>query len=204
MAAQLRIAVADDEVDMRQFLERFIPHLGHVVSSVAATGRQLVEHCRTAAPDLIITDVKMPEMSGLEAVEAVGRFASIPSILLTAHSDERNVARARELGVMAYLVKPITERHLAPAIVLARRHFEEAQRLRAEAAELRQALEDRKLIERAKGVLTHRSGLSEETAYQRMRRLATSSNRKLVDIARQVLQAEEMLRAVEVADGGNT
>jgi response regulator NasT len=195
--APLRIAVADDDADTREFLEKFVPRLGHTVSSVARTGKELVEHCRRQPPDLIITDVKMPELSGLEAVEAVNRDAPVPAILLTGHSAPGWVEKARDIGVMAYLMKPVTEEDLAPAIALARRHFEEVRALRRESAELRQALEDRKLIERAKGAVGRRCGLGEADAYQRMRKLATSHSRKMVEVAQQVLAAEEAFRAIE-------
>ena len=200
-APPLRIAVADDEADTRDFLERFIPTLGHAVSSVAADGRQLVEHCKAVPPDLIIADVKMPGMTGLEAIEAVNRRAAVPAILLTGHTDDLTVARARDAGVLAYLVKPVTEADLGPAITLARRHFEDLQALRKESADLRQSLEDRKVIERAKGAVTRRAGVSEGEAYLRMRKVASNANRKLVDVARQILTAEEVFHALEAVEG---
>ena len=197
MTNPLRIAVADDDADMRLFLERFIPLLGHKLSSVASTGAELVEQCRAAVPDLIVTDVKMPGLSGLEAVEAVSQFAAVPSILLTGHPDRAVTERLRDRGVMAYLVKPVTEDDLAPAIALAHQQFVEVRQLRKEAAELRQSLEDRKLIERAKGAVTRRVGLAEADAYTRLRRLATNSNRRLAEIAQQVLAAEDVFRTIE-------
>lgn len=197
----LRIAVAEDDRDIRDFLERMIPTLGHTVSSVAGNGRELVEQCRTAAPDLIIADVRMPGLTGLEAVEQVNKTTPVPAILLTGHPDERSVEKAREIGVMAYLLKPVTETDLAPAIALARRHFDEVQALKKESAELRQALEDRKVIERAKGAVTRRCGLTEADAYARLRRLASNHNRKLVEVARQVLAAEEIYQSLEAESG---
>ncbi|HJZ91751.1 MAG TPA: response regulator [Gemmataceae bacterium] len=199
-ASPLKIAVADDDRDVRDFLERFVPVLGHTVHSVARTGRELLEHCRVSAPDLIIADVKMPDMTGLEAVEAVNRIAAIPAILVTGHAVPAWLDKAKELGVMAYLMKPVTEHDLAPAIALARRQFDEVQALRREAADLRQALEDRKVIERAKGAVTRRVGVSEDEAYRRMRKLASNHNRKLVEVAHQVLSAEEVFAALEQAD----
>ena len=109
--------------------------------------------------------------------------------------------RARDAGVMAYLLKPVTEADLAPAIALARRQFEDVQALRREAADLRQALEDRKVVERAKGAVTRRCGLSEAEAYRRLRKLATDGGRKLADVAHQVLAAEAAFAAVEAAGG---
>lgn len=199
-AATLRIAIADDDQDVRDFLVRFIPLLGHTVSSAAATGRELVEQCRQSPPDLVIADVKMPDMSGLEAVEAINKFLQVPTILVTGHAVPAWLEKAKELGVMAYLVKPVTEHDLAPAIALARRHFEEVQALRKESAELRQALEDRKVIERAKGAVGRRCGVNKNEAYRRMRKLASNANRKMVDVARDILAAEEVFHGLEVAD----
>jgi AmiR/NasT family two-component response regulator len=199
-AATLRIAIADDDQDVRDFLERFLPILGHTVSSTATTGKELVEQCRRSVPDLIITDVKMPDMTGLAAVEAIGKYAAVPTILVTGHAVPGWLEKAKELGVMAYLVKPVTEHDLAPAIALARRHFEELQALRKESAELRQALEERKLIERAKGAVTRRCGVNEDEAYRRMRKVASNANRKMVDVAREILAAEETFHRVEAVD----
>src|SRR5207237_10321391 len=120
-----------------------------------------------------------------------------PAICRTGHADEGSVGKVREVGVMAYLLKPVSEHDLAPAIALARRHFEEVQALRKESADLRQALEERKVIERAKGAVTRRCGLGEAEAYARLRRLASNHNRKLIDVARQVMTADEVFQALE-------
>ena len=201
MHPPLRIAIAEDDPDTRAFLERAVPALGHAVSSVAADGRELVAQCAAAAPDLILTDVRMPGLSGLDAVAAVNRVAPVPAVLLTGYTDPPLVARALELGVLSYLVKPVTEAALGPAIALARRQFEEVRGLRREAAELRQALEDRKLVERAKGAVARRAGLPEAEAYARLREMASRGNRKLAEVARVVIAAEEVFSDLERADG---
>lgn len=199
-AAMLRIAIADDDRDVREFLQRFVPLLGHSVNSVATTGLELVDQVRQSPPDLIIADVKMPDMTGLEAVEAISRIAPVPVILVTGHAVPAWLEKAKDLGVMAYLVKPVTEHDLAPAIALARRHFEEVQALRKESAELKQALEERKLVERAKGAVTRRCAVNESEAYRRMRKVASNANRKMVDVAREILAAEEMFHRMETVD----
>ncbi len=195
--APLRVAVADDDRDVRDFLEKFLPRLGYAVNSVAKTGKELVEQCRANRPDLIIADLKMPEMSGLDAIEAVNADGPVPAVLLTGHTDAASVERAEHVGVMAYLVKPVAEDALGPALALARRQFDVIQSLRAESADLRRSLEDRKLVERAKGAVVRRVGLSEDEAYRRLRRMATDSNRKLIDVAKQVMAAEDAFREVE-------
>jgi AmiR/NasT family two-component response regulator len=186
MSQSLRIAVADDEADTREFLERYLPRLGHQVASVAENGRQLVEQCRLHRPDLIITDVRMPGLDGLDAVQTI-----------TAYAEPDWVERARNAGVFAYLVKPVTEKELGPAISLAWLQFEQFQSLRREAADLRQSLEDRKVIERAKGIVTRRLGVPEAEAFRRLRKCASDHNKKLVEVAQQILTAEEVFHALD-------
>lgn len=114
MTRRLRIAVADDEPDMREYFGRILPRLGHDVVAVAATGRELVERCRETRPDLIITDIKMPDLDGLAAVEELG--GGVPVIVVTGYQDSAHRARARCADVCAYLLKPVTGEKLRAAI----------------------------------------------------------------------------------------
>jgi response regulator NasT len=191
MESRLRIAVADDEPDMREYFEKILPRLGHQVVSAAETGRQLVEHCKTLSPDLVITDIKMPDMDGIEAASAIYRDQAVPVILVSAFHDRELIERAESDHILAYLVKPIKQADLEPAITLARRRFEQFQALRAETADLKQALEDRKLVERAKGILMQRSGLDEQSAFSRLQRLASDKNLRMAEISRTILLADE-------------
>jgi response regulator NasT len=191
MNRPLRIAVADDERDMRDFFREFLPPLGHTVVGAASTGSELVALCRDERPDLVITDIKMPDMDGIDAARAACDERPVPIILVSAFHDQQLLDRAEEDYVLAYLVKPIKATHLVPAINIALRRFEQFQDLRKEAADLRQALEDRKVIERAKGALMKRTGLDESEAFRRMQKLASEKSRKLVDIAGAILVAEE-------------
>lgn len=193
MTKRLKIAVADDERDMRDFLQESLTDLGHEVVAVAESGRRLVELCRDAHPDLVITDIKMPEMDGIEAAAQVCRDYPIPVILVSAHHESDLVQRAADDHVLAYLVKPIKQADLEPAIALAMRRFEQFQELRNEADDLRQALADRKIIERAKGVLMKRSGLNEQDAFRRLQKLASEKNLKLAAVAQMLVTADEAL-----------
>jgi response regulator NasT len=193
----LRIAVADDEREMRQFFVELLPHLGHEVVAVAESGSQLVEQCRATAPDLVITDIKMPDMDGLEAVAAVNRQHQVPVILVTAHPEVDFLSGAEMGHVMAYLTKPIKPADLQAAITLAVLRFGHFQQLSKEASTLRQALEDRKLIERAKGAVMKRSGVGEEEAFRRLRKAASDQNRRLVEVAQTVLAAEEVFHGLD-------
>jgi response regulator NasT len=193
----LRIAVADDEPDVRQFFQELLPRLGHQLVGVAATGRELTEQCRTASPDLVITDIRMRDMDGLEAAAEVNRERPIPVILVTAHPDVDFLARAGQGHIMAYLVKPVKPADLQAAILLAMVRFEEFRKVSQEAANLRQALEDRKLIERAKGAVMKWLHVGEEEAFRRLRKLASDQNLKLVEVAERVLTADEVFRGLE-------
>jgi response regulator NasT len=193
MKSNLRIAVADDEADMRDYFQKILPMLGHSVVSAARTGKELVEHALKNQPDLVITDVKMPDMDGIDAAGEIYRNQPVPVILVSAYHDSDLIARAEADHIMAYLVKPIKQADLEPAIVLAMRRFAQFEDLRKEAADLRQALADRKIIERAKGVLMKRTGLDEQDAFRRLQKLASEKNRKLVDIASMIVTADEAL-----------
>ncbi|MCC6416857.1 MAG: response regulator [Gemmataceae bacterium] len=199
MKPALRIAVADDEPDMRDYFRKILPRLGHQVVAVAENGRDLIEQCRTATPDLVLTDIKMPEMDGIDAARSIYAERPVPVVLVSAYHDSDLIARAEADHVMGYLVKPIKQADLEPVMALAIRRFEQFEMLRQEAADLRQALADRKLIERAKGVLMKRTRLDEHEAFRRMQKLASQKSRKLRDIAEMILISEE---AVEPSGGG--
>jgi response regulator NasT len=196
-ASALRIAVADDERDMRQFFQELLPRMGHDVVAVAETGRQLAESCRSARPDVVITDIKMPDMDGIDAAAEVNREREVPVVLVSAHTEGELLARSGAEYIMSYLVKPIKPADLQAAITLAVARFEQYQRVRAEAASLRQSLEDRKLIEQAKGIVMRRLSIGETEAYRRMRRISSQHNWKLVDLARRVLDSEAIFKSLE-------
>lgn len=197
MTQKLRILVADDEPRMQSYFRKILPAIGHEVVGVAATGRELVEKCRQFTPDLVITDVKMPDMDGIDAAGEIYRELAVPVILVSAHHDGDLIARAEADHVMAYLVKPIKQAHLEPAIAIAMRRFGEFQALRKDTADLRQALADRKVIEQAKGILMSTARLDEQSAFRRLQKLASEKNRKLIDIAHMIITAKEALRPAD-------
>ena len=193
MSVSVRIAVADDEPRMRQFYEEILPVLGHQVVCSAGTGKELLAGCQRFHPDLVITDIKMPDMDGIEAAYHICRAEPVPVILVSAYDDLKLVSRAGENHIQAYLVKPIKQQDLQPAIIIALRRFEEVRSLHQEATSLRQALHERKLVERAKGVIMKRSGLDEPGAFQTLQKLARDTNRKLIEVAEMFLTVEEAL-----------
>jgi two-component system, response regulator PdtaR len=192
MNATLRIAIADDEPDMRDYFQDALPRLGHSVVAIAQNGRELVELCRTTRPDLVITDIKMPEQDGIDAATQLYKEQPVPVILVSAYHDAGLIERAELDHVMGYLVKPIKQSDLAPTIAIAISRFAQFQALQKEATDLRQALADRKTIERAKGIMMKKANLDEAAAFRRLQKLASDKNRKLVEIASMVLMAEEV------------
>jgi response regulator NasT len=194
MTQALRIAIADDEPRMLQFLELALRESGHDVVVKAENGRVLVEKCNDMHPDLVITDIKMPDMDGLQAISEIRSITAIPVILVSAYDNPEYVDTALRNHVLAYLVKPIKKRDLDPAICLVMQRFREFEALQRQADDLRQALEDRKLVERAKGILMRRTGLSEQEAFRRLQDLASNKNIKMVEIARSIVTAEEAFK----------
>ncbi len=195
----LRVVVADDERDVRQFFQELLTHLGHQVVASAETGRQVIERCRTSSPDLILTDIKMPDMDGLEAAEAVNRERAVPVIVVSAHSDPELLRRACVGPVMTYLIKPVKPTDLQAALTVAMARFGELHKAQEEAAHLRQALEDRKLVERAKGIVSRRLRVEEADAYRKLQKLASVHNRKLADVSQQVLSADKVFQDLEAS-----
>jgi response regulator NasT len=191
MSRALRIAVADDEPDMRDWFRTILPLLGHEVVAAAEDGRELVIKVAETRPDLVITDIKMPDIDGIDAATRIYRNGPVPVILVSAHHDPGLIERAEADHIMAFLVKPIKQADLEPAIAIALKRFEQFQALHKETADLRQALDDRKVIERAKGIMMKRAGLDEGEAFRRLQRLASDRNRKLVEVAHMILTAEE-------------
>lgn len=195
MSAALRIVFADDEPDMRDYFRKLLPRLGHQVVGEAENGQKLVELCKQLRPDLVITDIKMPDMDGIDAAAEIYKDCPLPVILVSAFHDAELIARAEADHVLGYLVKPIKQTDLAPVIALAMRRYQQFQELRREASDLRQALEDRKVIERAKGILMKRGPMDEPEAFRRLQKMASERSQKLVEIARMVVVTEQTLQA---------
>ena len=190
MTQTLRILVADDESEMAEYYQETLTGLGHRVVAVARTGQELVDLCRAENPDLVITDIKMPDRDGIDAAFEIARQRPVPVILVSAYHEPELISRALDNHVLAYLVKPVKQTDLEVAIALALRRFREFQVLREEAANLRQAVTDRKVIERAKGIIMKRAGLDEQAAFRRLQTMASDRRQKLIDIAQSVLTAE--------------
>ncbi len=197
MNRSLRIAVAEDEVIMQKYLQETLTLLGYQVLCLAGTGPELVARCQELRPDLVITDINLPEMDGLEAAREIYALRPLPIIIVTAFHDPALIERAEKNHILAYLVKPIKQQDLEPAIAIAMRRFQEIEAMRQETDNLRHALEDRKLIERAKGLIMKRSGFDEAEAFRRLQKLARDKNRKLVEIAQSIIMVEEAYQLID-------
>jgi AmiR/NasT family two-component response regulator len=189
----LRVLIADDESIRLMSLRMQLSALGHTVVAEASTGEEAVAHAASLRPDLAILDIRMPGMDGIEAAERITRNRPIPIILLTAYSDEQFVVRAAQTSISAYLMKPVAEDDLLPAISLALARFRQFQALQREVTDLREALESRKVVERAKGILMRRLDLSEDEAFRRLQKQSQDTNRKLAEVAQALITADQML-----------
>jgi response regulator NasT len=183
----VRILVAEDETIIRLDLVEMLERAGLEVCAEARDGAEAVALAREHTPDLAIMDVKMPQLDGIEAARRILDERPIPIVMLTAYGQDELVARAVEAGVFGYLVKPFREQDLLPAIHTARARYEELQELREEAESLTEALAARKTIERAKGLLMDKEGLSEQDAFARLRKASQVSGRPLKVVAEAVV-----------------
>jgi AmiR/NasT family two-component response regulator len=179
----MRILIAEDETIIRLDLRKLLEDAGHEVCAEARDGVEAVDLVESHQPDLAILDVKMPRLDGIEAAKRILEERPIPIVMLTAYGQDELVARAVEAGVFGYLVKPFRETDLLPAIATARARHEELSALREEADSLSEALAARKAIERAKGILMEKDGLSEEEAFARLRRASQLAGKPLKVVA---------------------
>jgi response regulator NasT len=179
----VRALVAEDETIIRLDLRDLLERAGFEVCAEAKNGEEAVALARSERPDVAILDVKMPRLDGIEAARRILDERPIPIVMLTAYGQAELVSRAVEAGVFGYLVKPFREQDLLPAIATARARHEELSAVREEAESLAEALAARKVIERAKGLLMAKEGLSEEDAFVRLRKASQASGRPLKVIA---------------------
>jgi response regulator NasT len=175
-------------MDLREMLS----NLGYLIVGEASDGVSAVNMARELKPDLVIMDVMMPAMDGIEAAKLLTAERIAPVLLLTAYSQEDLVERAKEAGVVGYLVKPFRESNLAPAIEVTLARFEEFQTLQKEVADLKETLETRKLVDRAKGILMATQGLSEQDAFRRIQKMSMNTRRPMKEIAEAVILASEV------------
>jgi response regulator NasT len=185
--AAVRILVAEDEALIRLDLAEMLQEAGYDVVGQASNGEQAVEMAKELTPDLVIMDVKMPVMDGITAAEEIGSAKICPVVMLTAFSQTELVERARDAGVMAYIVKPFTANDLAPAIDIARHRWTEVKALEREIADLGERLETRKSVDRAKGILMKKLKISEADAFRWIQKTAMDRRLGMREVADAVI-----------------
>lgn len=194
MAESLRVLIADDEALHNLALSSQLDTLGHQVVATASNGREAVELAREFKPDLAFLDIRMPMMTGPEAAHQIALERPIPIIILSAYSDSRTVDEATRSPIFHYLVKPVDPDDLAPAIAVARARFDDWIETRCQRDQLEVKLEERKLIERAKGLLMDTRNLSEREAYRFLQKTSQDKNTPMVELARKILLAAPLLQ----------
>lgn len=191
MLEKLNILLADDEALIRLDLREMLSDAGHKIVGEAADGQQAVKLARELRPNFIIMDVKMPIMDGLEAAAIIGEENIAPVLLLTAYSQKDIVEKATKAGVIAYLVKPVREEQLFPAMEIAFSRFAQLQQLNQELLDLKDSLETRKLVDRAKGILMTAHNISEQDAYRKMQQYSMAKRITLKALAESIIKAAE-------------
>ncbi len=194
MADALRVLIADDEALHNLALTSQLETLGHTVVATATNGKEAVQLARDTRPDLAFLDIRMPVMTGPEAAHEISAERPIPIIILSAYSDSRTVEEATRAPIFHYLVKPVDPDDLAPAIAVARARFDEWLDARRQRDLLELKLEERKIIERAKGLLMDTRGLSEREAYRFLQKTSQDKNTPMVELARKILLAAPLLQ----------
>ncbi len=194
-ARKRRVVIADDESIIRLDLGEMLTTLGYEVVGEGGDGAIAVELARKLRPDLVIMDIKMPGMDGITAARELTRARIAPVLLLTAYSEQHLVERAREAGVIAYLVKPFREAELLPSIEIALARFAEFRVVEQEIGSLKEALETRKVVEQAKGLLMESQGLKESEAFHRIRKASMDTRKSMREIAEAILLTHQLERS---------
>jgi response regulator NasT len=187
-----RIIIADDESLIRLDLREMLIALNYDVIAEVGDGRTAIDLAKKLRPDLVIMDIKMPEVDGIAAAGELTREKIAPVVLLTAYSDQALVEQAKEAGVVGYIVKPFREAELMPVIEVAMARFDEFVALEQEIGSMKEALESRKVVERAKGILMEVHGLRESEAFHRIRRTSMDSRKSMKEVAEAILLTHEM------------
>lgn len=186
-----RVIIADDESIIRMDLREMLTNLGYLVVGEAGEGRSAVNLARELKPDVAILDIKMPDMDGIEAARILTEEKIAPVVLLTAYSQRDLVERAKEAGVVGYITKPMRESDLTPAIEVAMARFSEFRALEKEVGDLKKALETRKLVDRAKGILMDTQGLTEAEAFRKIQKMSMNKRRPMKEVAEAIILAHQ-------------
>jgi AmiR/NasT family two-component response regulator len=192
MAQQLRLVIADDESIIRMNLKETLVGLGYLVIGEAGDGVSVINLARELRPDLVVMDIKMPKLDGIQAAKVLTEERIAPVLLLTAYSDRELVDRAREAGVVSYVVKPFRDAELLPAIEIALARYNEFREMDKQINDLKESLETRKLVDRAKGILMDTQGLKEQEAFRKIQQLSMNSRKSMREVAQAILLTSQI------------
>ncbi len=188
----LRIVIADDEPIIRLDLRKTLENMGHQVVGEAGDGAKAIDVAREMKPDIVILDIKMPELDGIDGAKVITTEGIAPVLLLTAYSQKDLVDRAKDAGVFAYLVKPFKEADLLPAMEIAISRYEEFVELENEVSDLENKLDTRKAVDRAKGILMDQYGLKEQEAFRRIQIQSMNTRKSMREIAEAIIIAHNV------------
>ncbi len=189
-----RVFIPDDDVITRLVINEALEYQGYDVVGEAADGIDAVELCQNLNPDAVLLDVKMPVMDGLTAARLINSDQkNIAIIMLTAYNDKQFVDKAADFGAQGYLVKPIDERSLIPTIEIAIKRVKELAQLKISVEEQERKLEERKIVEKAKGILMKNNTISEDEAYKYLRSISMNKRKSIAEVAKIIVDTESML-----------
>ena len=186
-----RVIIADDEAIIRMDLREMLTNLGYLVVGEVGDGTSAVNLARELRPDIVIMDIRMPDLDGIDAARILTQERIAPVLLLTAYSQSELVERAKEAGVVGYIVKPVRESDLSPAIEVSMARFGELRALEREVGDLKDALETRKLVDRAKGILMDSQGLTEGEAFRRIQTMSMNTRKAMRQVAEAIVLADQ-------------
>jgi AmiR/NasT family two-component response regulator len=192
MTQQLRLVIVDDESLIRMNLKETLVGLGYLVVGEAGDGVGAIRLARELQPDLVMMDIKMPKMDGIQAAKVLADEHLAPVVLVTAYTDREQVEQACAAGVMNYIVKPFRDAELVPAIELTVARYRAFRRMDQQASDLAETLETRKIVDRAKGLLMDTQGMKEQEAFRKMQQLSMNTRKSMREIAQAILITAEI------------
>lgn len=182
-----RILVVEDESIVRLDIAMMLEDAGYEVAAQVEDGEKAIELAYTLQPDLIIMDIKMPKLNGLKASEIISKRLNTPILILTAYSQREYIDKAKQANIMGYLVKPISEANLIPAVEIALKQAEMANAFREQVTNMNRQLNERKVVEKAKGIIMEKFNLPEDAAFKKMRKISMNNQVTLENVARRII-----------------